>query len=148
MATLDLGLDKLPEDAARVAFALDRPLYLSVHSASARLAPKGSAMAHVAKYLGDTEPDPVAVREELEEYASLAIPQWQRHTRVTRFLPNLTVTAMMPTPAGRPDVDFLDMENVAIAGDWVGEDGMLADAAVASALKAASMIQRRKVMVA
>ena len=36
------------------------------------------------------------------------------------------------------------MENVAVAGDWVGPEGMLADAAVSSALRAAAMVQRRK----
>jgi phytoene dehydrogenase-like protein len=148
MATLDLALDSVPEDAARLAFCLDKPFYFSMHSASARLAPEGGALIHVAQYLGDTQPDPVAVRAELEEYATLVMPQWRRHAQVTRFLPNLTVTPMMPTLDGRPDVDFLGMENVMIAGDWVGDEGMLADASAASALKAASMIQRHKTMVA
>ncbi len=148
MATLDIGLEKLPPNATRVAYMIDRPLYFSMHSASAQLAPEGGAMIHVAKYLGDTEPDPAAVRKELEEYATLLLPEWQSTARVARFLPNLIVTPMMASVDGRPDVDFLGLENVAVAGDWVGDTGMLADAAVASALKAASVIQRQKVLVA
>ncbi|WP_158750752.1 FAD-dependent oxidoreductase [Acidobacterium sp. S8] len=148
MATLDLGLEKLPENAARVAFGLDKPLYFSVHSESARLAAEGSAMIHVAKYFGDSKPDAAALREELEDFATLLIPEWRRCAQITRFLPNLLVTSMAPTSEGRPDVDFPDLENVVIAGDWVGPEGMLADAAVASALRAAQVIQKRGVLVA
>jgi len=50
----------------------------------------------------------------------------------------------MPTSAHRPDYDFLGLERVTIAGDWVGSEGMLADAAVASAMRAASAILRRR----
>jgi phytoene dehydrogenase-like protein len=148
MATLDLGLEKLPEGAACVAFGLDHPLYFSMHSESARLAPEGCALAHVSKYLGDAEPDSGSIREELEDFATLLIPEWRRHARVPRFLPNLIVTPMPPSPQGRPDIDFPGLENVVIAGDWVGAEGMLADAAVASALRAAQVIQQRKVLVA
>ncbi len=144
MASLDLGLDGTPEDATNVAFAVDRPLYFSVHSASARLAPRGARMVHVAKYLGGALEDPKAARAELEEYATLVLPDWRQHTRFARFLPALTVTQMMPTSAHRPDYDFLKLERVTIAGDWVGPEGMLADAAVASAMRAASAILRRR----
>lgn len=148
MATLDLGLEKLPENAARVAFGLGKPLYYSAHSESARLAPEGCAMVHVAKYLGNTEPDAAHVREELEDFTTLLMPDWRRYAKVTRFLPNLTVTSMAPAPEGRPDVDLVGRENVSVAGDWVGPEGMLADAAVASALRAARVIQQREVLVA
>jgi hypothetical protein len=142
MASLDLGLDGLPKDAANAAFALDRPLYLSAHSASAKLAPQGGRMVHVAKYLGGARQDPNAVRAELEEYATLVLPGWRRHVAFARFLPALTVTPMMPTTTDRPDEDFLGLQRITIAGDWVGPEGMLADAAVASALRAAGAIQR------
>jgi hypothetical protein len=35
-------------------------------------------------------------------------------------------------------------DRVVIAGDWVGSEGMLADTAVASALKAAQLVSRSK----
>jgi glycine/D-amino acid oxidase-like deaminating enzyme len=144
MASLDLALDGMPEDATNVAFAVDRPLYFSVHSASAQLAPRGGRMVHAAKYLGAELQDSKAVRAELEDYATLVLPAWRKQTRFARFLPALTVTPMMPTSANRPDVDFLGLDRVRIAGDWVGPEGMLADAAVASALRAACAIERRK----
>jgi phytoene dehydrogenase-like protein len=51
-ACLDVALSRLPRPRRRVAFGLDRPLYFSVHSASARLAPDGVAVLHVMRYLG------------------------------------------------------------------------------------------------
>jgi hypothetical protein len=148
MASLDLALDGMPGDGPNTAFAVDRPLYFSTHSASARLGPKGGRMVHVAKYLGSAPQDSTAVRAELEEYATLVLPRWRQYTKFVRFLPQLMVTSTMPTPAQRPNVDILPSlshgaRRVTIAGDWVGPEGMLADAAVASALDAARFIERR-----
>ncbi len=143
MASLDLCLEGMPEDSVNTAFPIDRPLYLTTHSASARLAPEGGRLVHVAKYLGATSPDAEDLRTELEEYASAVLPAWRKHTRATRFLPSLTVSPMMPTPGGRPDVSAAG-GRVTIAGDWVGAEGMLADAAVASALRAAAAVAERR----
>jgi phytoene dehydrogenase-like protein len=49
VACLDLGLRTLPRFAARVALGVDQPLYLSVHSIVAKLAPEGAAVAHACK---------------------------------------------------------------------------------------------------
>ena len=147
LASLELGLDAMPDEGANVAFALDRPLYFSVHSAAARLAPQGSKLVHVAKYLGSKQQDPKAVRAELEEFASLVMPRWKQHTGFVRFLPDLLVSPVMPEVQGRPGVDYLKskgLANVTIAGDWVGEEGMLTDAVVSSALQAASVLQGTK----
>jgi phytoene dehydrogenase-like protein len=146
-ACLDLGLRALPEGAARVVFGVDQPLYLSVHSAAARLAPEGKALVHVAKYLaGDN--DAAADRRELEQFADRAIPGWREQAEVVRFLPHMTVTEAVLSPQGRPAGDELGIPGVALAGDWVGAEGMLADAAVASALRAAAMVQRQELRAA
>ncbi|MFN8640873.1 MAG: sigma-70 family RNA polymerase sigma factor [Candidatus Binatia bacterium] len=50
-ACLDVCLTRLPRLRATFALGIDQPLYLSVHSAAARLAPEGAAMIHVLKYL-------------------------------------------------------------------------------------------------
>ena len=50
-ACLDLALDHLPNPDVLFTLGFDSPLYFSVHSASARLAPHGCALVHVAKYL-------------------------------------------------------------------------------------------------
>jgi phytoene dehydrogenase-like protein len=139
-ACLDIALRRLPEGAARVVFGVDRPLYFSVHSAVAKLAPEGGAVVHVAKYLGEEAGD----RAELEAFADRAMPGWQDEVEVARFLPRMTVTPAVYGVEGRPDVDALGIEGVALAGDWVGSEGMLADAAVASGLRAAAVVQRQK----
>jgi hypothetical protein len=142
VACLDLGLRTMPQGSARIALGLDRPLYLSAHSVVARLAPAGSAVVHLCKYLDDAG-DPASDRRELEEFADLAMPGWRREAEVVRFLPQMTVAAAVFGPRGRPAVDELKIPGVALAGDWVGGEAMLADAAVASALEAAGMVQRR-----
>jgi phytoene dehydrogenase-like protein len=148
MATLDLGLRSLPVGAARFALGMDRPLYLSLHSAAARLAPAGAALVHVGKYLSQNETDANRIRAELECHVDLCLPGWRDQAEIVRYLPNLTVTHATAAPGGRPDVDALGLEGVAIAGDWVGPEGMLADAAVASGLRAAAVVQRREVKAA
>jgi len=147
LACLDLGLRKLPEGAARVALGVDQPLYLSLHSAAARLARPGAALVHVAKYLpGGT--DAASDRRELEQFVDLAIPGWREQLELVRFLPQMTVANAIFSPQGRPAVDELGIPGVALAGDWVGPEGMLADAAVASALRAAGMVQRQRLRAA
>jgi phytoene dehydrogenase-like protein len=147
LACLDLGLRTLPAGAARVTFGVDQPLYLSVHSAVAKLAPAGAALVHVGKYLAratNTVTDAAGDRQELEQFADSAIPGWRDQAEVVRFMPNMTVTPAVFSPQGRPGVDALGLPGVALAGDWVGSEGMLADAAVASALHAAAMVQRQE----
>ncbi len=137
MATLDIAMKGLPEKPSVFALGLDQPFYFSRHSAAARLAPASGEVVHVAKYLGEAG---VCERRELEAFATLVMPGWQEHTVDTRFLPNLTVSHALWTLAGRPAVDALGIPGVAIAGDWVGDEGMLADAAVASGICAAESV--------
>jgi len=148
VACLDLCLSALPAGAPTVAFALDQPLYYSVHSAVARLAPQGKAVVHVAKYLSEAESDSEALRRELEEFADLLMPQWKSRVEHVHFLPRLLVTAAIPEIAGRANELLPWHEPIATTGDWVGSEGMLGDAAVASALKAAQIIRKARKVVA
>ncbi len=143
VACLDLGLRTLPRFAARVALGVDRPLYLSVHSTVARLAPDGAALVHACKYLGGRA-DAISDRRELEQFVDLAIPDWREHAEVIRFLPEMTVTPAVCSLQGRPAIDQLGVPGVVLAGDWVAGEGMLADAAVATGLRAAGLIQRQR----
>ena len=67
MVCLDVALSSLPDKDTLFALGIDRPLYFSVHSAHAKLAPEGGALIHVAKYLGTSiEPKPREDQPELE----------------------------------------------------------------------------------
>jgi phytoene dehydrogenase-like protein len=139
-AALDLGLGALPKSHGTFGLGLDQPFYLSMHSAVAALAPGGKALVLVGKYLGQGES---ATRDELEEFTDLIIPGWRKSVEVARFFPNLVVSHAVATPNGRPSVDTIPIPGVALAGDWVGEQGMLADASVASAFRAAEFCLAR-----
>jgi glycine/D-amino acid oxidase-like deaminating enzyme len=101
VACLDICLSTWDVGAPTVAFALDRPLYYSVHSAVARLASEGGAVIHIAKYLRDEERDHVALRSELEEYADQLMPRWRNYADYVQFLPRLQVSVAIPGTSGR-----------------------------------------------
>jgi phytoene dehydrogenase-like protein len=144
-ACLDVGLSRLPDPRARFALGVDRPLYLSVHSAVARLAPAGAATIHVAKYLGPADGgDPKADERELEGLLDLVQPGWRPLIAARRFLPGMVVTHALTTAAaggatGRPGPAVPGVRNLYVAGDWVGPEGLLADASFASARQAARL---------
>ncbi len=141
-ACLDVALNRLPRPERRAVFGTDRPLYYSVHSAAAKLAPAGVAVMHVMKYLGADASSGDEPHVELEEFLEQVQPGWREHVVAQRFLPSMTVSWHLPLAewgglAGRPDVAVAERPHVYLAGDWVGREGMLADAAVASGREAA-----------
>jgi hypothetical protein len=142
MACLTLGLRSMPARSARFALGVDQSIYLSVHSDWAKVAENGTALVHLGKYLKSDEHDDLRHRSELEAFADLAMPGWRAEADVTQFLPNMTVTHGFASVEGRPDINAID--GVKIAGDWVGDEGMLTDCAVASALRAAEAIQSKR----
>jgi phytoene dehydrogenase-like protein len=148
-ACLDLALARLPKPTNILAFGVDRPLYYSVHSATARLAPEGGAVIHVAKYLEpDGAHDVKADERELENVMDTLQPGWRGEVIVRRFLPSMTVTHAIPLAAaggleGRAPVEVREVPGLFLAGDWVGREGTLASAAVASAAQAAGLIEER-----
>lgn len=140
VSTLDVALSRLPRPRVKVAFGTERPLYFSVHSAVARLGPEGGAVVHVMRY-GEGG-DARATEQELEEVMDRLQPGWRDVVVHRRFLPamvaaNDLVAAERGGLAGRPDVAVPDTPGLFIAGDWVGKEGMLLDAALASAKQAA-----------
>ena len=145
-ACLDVALKQLPQPQARFALGIDQPLYFSVHSATARLAPSKGALIHVAKYLATDEQTPApAIETELEQILDLLQPGWRDVLVKRRFMPALTVNHALVTAAqgglrGRPAIHLPDTTGLFIAGDWVGDEGQLADASVASAAATARAI--------
>jgi len=145
-ACLDVALSTLPTPRATAAFSVDRPLYLSVHSASAKLAPVGGALIHVAKYLPpDHDASNEAVEHELEGLLDLAQPGWRDALAYRRFLPDMIVMNAMALARtsgarGRPGPEVEDVPGLYVVGDWVGKEGLLVDASLASARQAAALI--------
>ena len=144
LVCLDVALSSLPDKDTLFALGVDRPLYFSVHSAYAKLAPKGGALIHVAKYLGTSiQPKPREDQPELEEFLDLLQPGWRQVLVKKRPLPNMVVSNAIVTAAdgglgGRPDTRIA--ENLYIVGDWVGKEGLLSNASVASAKRASQLI--------
>jgi phytoene dehydrogenase-like protein len=141
-ACLDIALDRLPVPKTTFALGIDQPLYFSVHSAVARLAPTGGALIHVAKYL-PTDCDASEEDEhELESLLDLLQPRWRERVAHRRFLPDMTVMHAIPEArcgAVRPGPEVADTPGLFVAGDWVGREGLLVDASLASAKEAARL---------
>jgi phytoene dehydrogenase-like protein len=137
-ACLDLALRRLPIPDRTFVLGLEQPLYYSVHSAySSKLAPKSGAVVHVARYLRHDEDIPAtALRSQLEAYLDRLQPGWREEVVHSRFMPNLTVAQDLP---GKEPI-AIEMPNIHLAGDWVGDKGMLSDRAVASAIDATERI--------
>jgi phytoene dehydrogenase-like protein len=136
-ATLDVALSRLPQPKKTLAFGVDRPLYFSVHSRWAQLTPRGGALLHSAKY---RKPGTDVSEAELESLVDEMQPGWRDVVVHRRYLPSMTVSNALVKPGMlRPDVRT-PIRGLYLAGDWVGSQGLLSDAALASARDAAKAI--------
>ena len=140
-ACLDVALTELPCPEHAWTLGLDEPFYVSAYSAFSRIAPPGGAVVHVVRHLAEGES---AGRDELEAALDRVQPGWRERLVHANFLPGMTVISAAATPgrglAGRPAPDALGLSGVVLAGDWVGPEGWLADAALASAATAADAV--------
>jgi phytoene dehydrogenase-like protein len=128
---LDVGVRGVPSPG--YVLGVDEPVYGTIQGPPARQAPDGDAVIAVIRYgARSAEED----RPQLEG--------WLQHLGVrpediacSRFLARMAVVGAAPRAvtgglAGRPTIDSTGVPGVLLAGDWVGPDGMLADAAFAS----------------
>lgn len=138
ISTFDLGLRRLPRRARRFALGVDKPTYLSRHSPPDH---RDGVLLSLASYA--REP-----RGTLEELADVVQPGWRDQVTFERFLPRMVPITAIATPetgglAGRPAVDR--GEGLYLAGDWIGPEGWLVDAAIASGAAAATAALQRPV---
>jgi phytoene dehydrogenase-like protein len=132
---LDLGLAAEPQTA--VLFGIDRPLYLSRHDPPAELAPPGASVVHAMRYLrADEAPSAAESRAELEQHCRLAGIEPDEAEQV-RYLHRMVACGAIPVPAtgglaGRAGVTSAGLDGVFVAGDWLGSQGHLGDAALAT----------------
>ena len=144
-ACLDVARHALPCPDRCFALGIDVPLYFSVHSRTAALAPPGAALVHVARYGGAADAHAPAVRLQLEGVMDALQPGWRERVAFSRFAPHLTVAHALPTATqggvrGRPPVAVAGLSGLYLAGDWVGGEGLLADASLASGHTAAQAV--------
>lgn len=137
-ACLDVALSSLPRPDNKFALGIDTPLYLSVHSAWSHLTPKGGALIQTARYGGGQQ------QADLEGLLDRVQPGWRDVLVHRRFLPAMTVSyATLPPTKGdgpaRPQ-PVTPIRGLYLAGDWVGDQGLLSDASLASARTAAKAI--------
>jgi phytoene dehydrogenase-like protein len=133
LASLDLHLSRLPVPDRRFTISLDEPLYCSVHTPAAALAEHGDVL-HVARYWrADDAPD-LDVEVELHRFIDIVQPGWRDLVVDQRLGRRWVVAHDIPAPgtARRQPVSVDDLPGVFVAGDWVGDDGLLADASAAS----------------
>ncbi|MFC0391858.1 phytoene desaturase family protein [Paenibacillus mendelii] len=147
-ACLDIALRQLPNPERIFALGLDQPLYFSKHSGAVQLSDNGAHVLHVMRY-NDNEAarDGKADERELTRLLDLLEPGWEREVVAVRFSPNVLVAHDSRTirhhgvgPA--PDPIVPEVRGLYVAGDWVGSEGRLADAGMASAKQAAQEVLR------
>ncbi len=141
VAALDVALARLPRPGTSFGLGTDRPTYVSVHSAVARLAPEGGAVVHALLY--EPSGDAAADERELAGAIESVQPGYRAHVAHQRFLPAMVVSNDVVAAArggleGRPDGVVPETAGLFLAGDWVGPTGMLLDAALASAKRSAA----------
>lgn len=129
---LDVGVARVARPGYVI--GVDEPLYATTQSPPADQAPPGCAVVEVLRY---------GTRSAAEDRP--ALEAHLRHAGVgpgdvvtSRFLAAMTVAGVLPEPAtgglaGRPGITDSGLPGVFLAGDWIGPDGWLADASLASA---------------
>jgi phytoene dehydrogenase-like protein len=146
IACLDVALERLPVPDRPVVQDLDGPRFISAQSVYSRLAPEGAALIISFKQLDPRYPgDPREDDPDLEDLLDAAQPGWRGALVRRQYLPRIEAVGTLPTAreggfAGRPGPRVPGLDNLYLAGDWVGSKGFLVDASMASAHRAAELV--------
>jgi phytoene dehydrogenase-like protein len=146
VACLDVALSRLPFPDHPVVQDLDGPRFMTAQSLYSRVAPEGGALVYTFKQLDPRRPpDPREDERDLEDLLDAAQPGWRDALVRRQYLPRIEAVGALPTAssggfAGRPDTEVPGVDNLYLAGDWVGPEGFLVDASMASARRAAELV--------
>ncbi|HDR7795874.1 TPA: FAD-dependent oxidoreductase [Bacillus luti] len=147
VATLDIGLRRLPNPTHQFALGLDQPIFFTNQSRAAKLSEDGAIAVSLIKYH-----NPVLDinyfhddKEQLENMMELLHPNWKREVVAKQYLPKITVVHDFShiDRIENPGPNIPEMPGIYVAGDWAGHDEILADAAVASGKRAALHILKQ-----
>jgi phytoene dehydrogenase-like protein len=145
IACLDVALERLPATGNPVVQDLDGPRFASAQSVYSRVAPEGSALVIAFKQLDPRDPgDPREDERDLEGLLDATQPGWRDVLVHRQYLPRIESVGALPLAAnggfvGRPGPRVPGIGHLYLAGDWVGPEGFLVDASVASARRAAEL---------
>ena len=152
VACLNVALRHLPIPKYGVVQDLERPLFMSVQSLASDVAPEGGALAYAFKQLDPRKiTDPKDDERDLEGLLDAAQPGWRDVVVRRQFLPHIEAAGTLPMAQtggflGRPSVRVPGLDNLVLAGDWIGSRGFLVDASMASARVAAQALLREGVI--
>ena len=135
-ACLDIATTKPPSPG--YVLGVDDPIYGTTQGPPARLAPDGAAVVSIIRYGARSAAQD---RADLEQVRG-ALGITDEDVVFERFLARTVIASAMPRAetggvAGRPGVNSSGVPGVLVAGDWVGAEGLLADASLASGQAAA-----------
>ena len=147
VACLDVALRHLPPAPLhQVVLDLDQPRFLTFQSLVARIAPAEGGLIHTFKYLDPARPtNPQQDERDLEDLLDRVQPGWRAEEIKRVFLPHIEATSMLVTAnggglSGRPDPQVEDISGLYLTGDWIGPEGYLVDASLASARQVAQLL--------
>jgi phytoene dehydrogenase-like protein len=146
VACLDVALSSEVSSRYPAIQDLDSARFLATQSRYARMAPQGGVVVQTAKqrHYGESN-DPTSDQQALEALIEVAQPGWRKHEVDRVFLPRMEASSLIPTAAtggmpGRPGCTLPGVHHCYAAGDWVGPEGYLLDASLASARRAAETV--------
>ncbi|WP_449538691.1 phytoene desaturase family protein [Ferdinandcohnia sp. Marseille-Q9671] len=146
VACMDLVLSELPNPKINFAMDLENPFYFSNHSKIAKLSLQDYQIVHVMKYRNPSDTDDAKeIQNQLISFLGGIQPGWEEFVLYKRYLPTMIVshnTVLAETNGfhGRPKPQVDQIPGLYVAGDWVGHEGMLVDAAFSSGRQAAEYI--------
>jgi phytoene dehydrogenase-like protein len=146
IACLDVALGGLPSPRHTIVQDLDGPRFLTIQSLYSRVASEGGALIYTFKQLDPARPsDPREDERDLEGLLDTAQPGWRDVLVKRQYLPRIEAVGTLPTGsgggfAGRPGPQVPGLTNLYLAGDWIGPEGFLVDASMASARRVAQLL--------